>query len=135
MDDRHFGPYAGTLLILILLYTFLTNQYNQFIHGVLFHDSPIGRNAGFWDTFVYALCCSVIVSMLYITQQWSQQQQQVKNIQINQLQTELKYLRSQLNPHFLFNGLNTVYGTIDMANRSAREMMVQFFRSAPLQFV
>jgi len=126
LENRYFGLYAGALLALVLLYTFLTNHYNQFIHGVLFHDLPIGRSAGFWDTFVYALCCSVIVSMLYITQQWSQQQQQVKNIQINQLQTELKYLRSQLNPHFLFNGLNTVYGNIDMANQSAREMMVQF---------
>jgi len=50
----------------------------------------------------------------------------VKNSQINQLQTELKYLRSQINPHFLFNGLNTVYGYIDMGNRQARDMMVQF---------
>jgi len=126
LENRHFGPYAGALLLLILLYTFLTNQYNPFIHGALFHDPPIGRSAGFWDTFVYALCCSVIVSMLYITEQWSKQQEQVKNIQINHLQTELKYLRSQLNPHFLFNGLNTVYGNIDMANRRARDMMVQF---------
>jgi LytS/YehU family sensor histidine kinase len=64
--------------------------------------------------------------MLYITQKWSEQQDQVKNIQINQLQTELKYLRSQINPHFLFNGLNTVYGYIDMNNNLARNMMVQF---------
>lgn len=126
LENRHFGLYAGALLTLLFLYTFLTNHSNQFIHGVLLHDSPIGRSAGFWDTFVYALCCSVIVSMHYITEQWSLQQDQFKNVQINQLQTELKYLRSQLNPHFLFNGLNTVYGNIDMANERAREMMVQF---------
>jgi LytS/YehU family sensor histidine kinase len=64
--------------------------------------------------------------MLYLTQKWTEQQDQVKNIQINQLQTELKYLRSQLNPHFLFNGLNTVYGYIDINNGQARDMMVQF---------
>ena len=56
----------------------------------------------------------------------TEQQDQVKNIQVNQLQTELKYLRSQLNPHFLFNGLNTVYGYIDINNGQARDMMVQF---------
>lgn len=78
------------------------------------------------EQLVYALCCTVIASMLYITQKWSEQQEQVKNIQINQLQTELKYLRSQINPHFLFNGLNTVYGYIDMGNGQARDMMVQF---------
>jgi two-component system LytT family sensor kinase len=64
--------------------------------------------------------------MLYITQKWSEQEEQVKNSKINQLQTELKYLRSQINPHFLFNGLNTVYGFIDMNNRQARDIMVQF---------
>jgi len=57
---------------------------------------------------------------------WSEQKQQVKEIQIDQLQTELKYLRLQVNPHFLFNGLNTIYGFIDAENVQAREMMVQF---------
>jgi LytS/YehU family sensor histidine kinase len=64
--------------------------------------------------------------MLVITQRWTEQQDQIKNGQITQLQTELKYLRSQLNPHFLFNSLNTVYGYIDMGNFRARDMMVQF---------
>src|SRR4051812_29985057 len=35
LERRHFGPYAGALLMLILLYTFLTNHYSQFIHDVL----------------------------------------------------------------------------------------------------
>jgi two-component system LytT family sensor kinase len=65
-------------------------------------------------------------TLLYFTQKWSEQRQQVNNIQISQLETELKYLRSQINPHFLFNGLNTIYGTIDIENQEARDMVVQF---------
>ncbi|PSL49997.1 histidine kinase [Chitinophaga niastensis] len=126
LEKKHFGRYASGLIVLISLYTFLTSRYNRFIHDVLFHDQSIRTSAGFWDNFVYALCCTVIASMLYITQKWSEQQEQVKNSQINQLQTELKYLRSQINPHFLFNGLNTVYGYIDVSNSQARDMMVQF---------
>jgi two-component system, LytTR family, sensor kinase len=123
---KRFTYYVSGLFILISLYTFFMSRYNQFIHGVLFHDNSAVTASGFWDNFVYGLCCSVIASMLYITQKWSEQQDQVKNIQITQLQTELKYLRSQINPHFLFNGLNTVYGYIDMNNSVARDMMVQF---------
>ncbi|MDF2434236.1 MAG: two-component system, LytTR family, sensor kinase [Mucilaginibacter sp.] len=126
LERKRFGLYAAGLIVLIFLYTFFTGRYNQFIHGVLLHNKIIETRAGFWDNFVYGLCCTVIASMLYITQKWSEQQEQVKNIAINQLQTELKYLRSQINPHFLFNGLNTVYGYIDMNNRRARDMMVQF---------
>lgn len=126
LEKKFFGWYASGLLLLVWSYTLLTSRYNAFIHGTLFHDQLVHTSAGFWDNFVYALCCTVIASMLYITQKWSEQQEQVKNSQINQLETELKYLRSQINPHFLFNGLNTVYGSIDMSNNRAREMMVQF---------
>ena len=126
LEKKQFSLYIVSLITVILLYTIFSNRYNHFIHRVLLHDQIIKTSAGFWDNFVYALCCTVIASMLYITQKWSEQQEQVKNIQINQLQTELKYLRSQINPHFLFNGLNTVYGYIDMGNGLARDMMVQF---------
>jgi LytS/YehU family sensor histidine kinase len=64
--------------------------------------------------------------MLFYTQKWAEHRQQLKNIEINQLQTELKYLRAQVNPHFLFNGLNTIYGNIDIAYQPARDILVQF---------
>jgi len=126
LEKKRFSVYVTGLFGLVLGYTIFVGHYNHFIHGVLLHDKPIDTSSGFWDNFVYGLCCSVITAMLYITQKWAEQQEQVKNIQINQLQTELKYLRSQINPHFLFNGLNTVYGYIDMSNSQARDMMVQF---------
>ncbi|MCR8557784.1 histidine kinase [Mucilaginibacter sp. BJC16-A38] len=126
LEKKWFSAYAGALLTLIAFYSFLTANYNGFIHDHLFHDQLVHTRAGFWDNFVYGLCCALVSSMLYITQRWTEQQEQFKNSRIDQLQTELKYLRSQLNPHFLFNGLNTVYGYIDIANNKARDMMVQF---------
>ncbi|MBE7172877.1 MAG: histidine kinase [Williamsia sp.] len=126
LQKRWFSGYAAGLLLLISLYAFLANQYNSFIHQVMLHDSLIRTSGGFWDNFVYGLCCTVIASMLYLARQWSAQQEQIKNSQISQLRTELKYLRSQINPHFLFNSLNTVYGYIDRSNNQARTIMVQF---------
>jgi two-component system, LytTR family, sensor kinase len=126
LERKRFSLYVAGLISLVLVYSSFAGHYNRLIHRSLLHDAPIGTSSGFWDNFVYALCCTVIAAMLYITQKWSEQEEQVKNIQINQLQTELKYLRSQINPHFLFNGLNTVYGSIEMSNSQARDMMVQF---------
>lgn len=126
LERKRFGSYVLGLLALISCYTVAANHYNQFFHGVLFHDPVTPTSSGFWDNFVYGLCCTVIASMLYITQKWSEQQDQVKNSEITQLKTELKYLRSQINPHFLFNGLNTVYGYIDIKNQQARNIVVQF---------
>jgi two-component system, LytTR family, sensor kinase len=126
LEKKFFGAYALALIGLIFLYTFSMTHYNSFIHETVFHDQMIETSSGFWDNFVYGMCCTVITSMLYVTQKWAEQQEQVKNSHINQLQTELKYLRLQINPHFLFNGLNTVYGSIDMGNSRARNILVQF---------
>jgi len=126
LEKKRFGSYIASLIALIALYTYFTGKYSQYVHGAIFHDKDSSAMAGYQGNFIYALCCTVISSMLYITQKWAEQREQVKNIQINQLQTELKYLRSQINPHFLFNGLNTVYGYIDMNNSQARDTMVQF---------
>src|SRR5258708_10012111 len=126
LEKKFFGAYAAALIGLIILYATSMNHYNSFLHVNIFHDQMTTTSGGYWDNLVYGTCCTVITSMLYVTQKWAEQQEQVKNSQINQLQTELKYLRLQINPHFLFNGLNTIYGSIDMHNSQARNMLVQF---------
>jgi two-component system, LytTR family, sensor kinase len=39
-------------------------------------------------------------------------------------QAELRALQAQINPHFLFNALNTLYGTIDRKSSEARRMVL-----------
>lgn len=39
-------------------------------------------------------------------------------------QAELRALQAQINPHFLFNALNTVYGSIDRGSFEARRMVL-----------
>ena len=39
-------------------------------------------------------------------------------------QAELRALQAQVNPHFLFNALNTLYGTIDRGSFEARRMVL-----------
>lgn len=46
---------------------------------------------------------------------------QLEKLKVDQLKTELKLLRGQYHPHFLFNALNTVYFQIDEENEAAIE--------------
>ena len=55
--------------------------------------------------------------------------QQVERFRANQLQhlaqeAELRALRAQVNPHFLFNALNTLYGTIHRESMVARRLVL-----------
>ena len=52
--------------------------------------------------------------------------EQLRGIQMQGLvsQAELKALQAQINPHFLFNSLNTLYGTIDRGNADARRLVL-----------
>jgi two-component system LytT family sensor kinase len=118
--------YVLGVLALIGGYTLLRSHSQKYWDAVAWPDEPMALSSYFKWNFFYADWFVLISTLLLFTQKWSMQQQQVKEIQINQLQTELKYLRSQINPHFLFNGLNTIYGVINSDNAEARDMMVQF---------
>lgn len=45
-----------------------------------------------------------------ITDLWREAEQRSRSIETEQLRTELAFLHMQINPHFLFNSLNTIYG-------------------------
>lgn len=43
----------------------------------------------------------------------------------NRLETELKFLKTQINPHFLFNTLNNIYGLVYLKSDEAAPMLLK----------
>ncbi|MDD2952226.1 MAG: histidine kinase [Parabacteroides sp.] len=50
---------------------------------------------------------------------------QLERVKVDQLGTELKFLKSQYHPHFLFNALNTIYFQVDEKNKEAKQSIEQ----------
>jgi len=63
---------------------------------------------------------------LHLSKQWWAQQELIRKIEMEKLSTELQYLKAQINPHFLFNSINTIYFQIDKQNTGARETLSKF---------
>lgn len=118
--------YVFCIIVVVGLYMYARSAAQKYWDAVVWPEEPMQLNGYMHWNFVFGWWLVLVSSMLYYTQKWTEQRQQVKNIQINQLQTELKYLRSQVNPHFLFNGLNTIYGNIDIKDQRARDILLQF---------
>ncbi len=51
---------------------------------------------------------------------------QLEKITNDQLQTELKFLKAQYHPHFLFNALNTIYFQMDEDTAAAKKSVEKF---------
>jgi LytS/YehU family sensor histidine kinase len=55
-----------------------------------------------------------------------QMQQRFLQLAKEKAEAELGFLKSQINPHFLFNSLNAVYFLIDKENKDARQALHKF---------
>jgi two-component system, LytTR family, sensor kinase len=126
LEKRRIVLYILGVILFIFLYMYGRSANQQYWDAVVWPDEPMELRSYFPWNILNGAWLMLLSSLLYFAQKWSEQRQQVKNAQINQLQTELKYLRNQVNPHFLFNGLNTIYGNIDIKDQKARDILLQF---------
>ena len=64
-------------------------------------------------------------SLLAVTKYASDQQQRIIRADAERLATELKFLKSQVNPHFLFNSLNNIYTLTLLRDELAAESLLR----------
>lgn len=105
-----FVSYTFLLIIVSLFYYLISNK---------------NWGVTIWGIFHY-LYTSISGILLYIVYDWFQRKQKQKELERRNLQSELKLLKNQLNPHFLFNTLNNIDSLIfsnpEMASKSLVQM-------------
>lgn len=61
-------------------------------------------------SIIYRLLLVLAISMvLRFTQRWKSEEELRQQIEREHIASELEYLKQQINPHFLFNALNSIY--------------------------
>ena len=115
LSKRKFILYAVSLILSIaVLLTLNSFAFKYFPTDDVFDEvHNIRRMLGI--TFV-SLFLIAIGTSIRVTQEWYNNEKQKNIIKSEKLDSELSFLKSQVNPHFLFNTLNNIYS---LANRKS----------------
>jgi two-component system LytT family sensor kinase len=114
------------LLGVIVCYVLLKDGHDQYLYRIIVGDSEKSFFSNSLYNFSIVLFYLAFASALHLSKEWYLQQELIRKMEVEKLSTELEYLRAQINPHFLFNSINTIYFQIDKQNSAARETLSKF---------
>lgn len=107
---KKYITYSILLLIVIVLFSLLySNVYFVSPDKLLNASSPV-RVFDFMSNVFTAIRYILISALFEILRQSIEQERKITSIQLDKAVTEMNYLRAKVNPHFLFNTLNNIYG-------------------------
>ena len=119
------GKYLGYVTALIGLLAAYTALQNG-IGALLRQDAAGDVLYNTYYNFSIGIFYIAFTLALELSKRWYQQQLLLHKIQTEKLEAELQYLKAQLNPHFLFNCINSIFFQINKENSAARESLQQF---------
>jgi len=109
------SAWIRALLALYISRNYFHLQTNQLDFPELYLNSVLAIS--FWILLI--LSGKMILDSIYY-------QNQLEAAGQEKIKAELDFLKAQINPHSLFNSLNTIYGYIDKNNQVARNIVLQF---------
>ncbi len=81
----------------------------------------------FWNSMVYVFTIALSVAFRSTTS-WYMVEEQRKDLERSRSEAELQNLKSQLNPHFLFNTLNNIYSLIAISPEKGQDAIHELSR-------
>jgi sensor histidine kinase YesM len=116
---------AGAILIIAFWLSM-----NETLLSFLYSDNPeyieFSENNRFWRISIGFFFYALIVMLYYLVIYYGRLQEQKRleaELQRNIVETRLNLIRNQINPHFLFNSLNSISALTLNDGEKAREMI------------
>jgi two-component system, LytTR family, sensor kinase len=75
--------------------------------------------------YLLSLFTAGVSTIVKITSDWAKQTRVQQELETRTMQTELNFLKSQINPHFLFNTLNSLYALTLKKSDAAPEVVIK----------
>lgn len=109
------GKYLLSLLLFALfslLGTFMNQWFFEGAVDTLFPDLYLINYYSFAELWQFYLAFPAVAGLLQLSKGWFlhlEASQRIEQLKAENLEAELKSLKGQVNPHFLFNALNSIY--------------------------
>ena len=133
-DKKYLSLIVGSLMF-VFFSTVLRIFTFKYLFPILFYNAEkVEFNYGtfainFWNTQIYvfyALGYSFAQRVIQQQIEIGKQKDQNALLAHEKAQSEFQFLRSQVNPHFMFNTLNLIYSEVRKVNADMSEVLIQF---------
>ncbi|MEM8897161.1 MAG: histidine kinase [Bacteroidota bacterium] len=120
LHKKKYLVYALLLIGSMFLFASFITLYFLLIYRP---SDVLGYIAATADSSLGSVSTTLLVTMVIkIVREWRKSQKRNQNLKQENIETELKLLKAQLNPHFMFNAINNIYFLIrknpDLAEKS-----------------
>jgi len=121
----------GLFVLLFLLMILISSVTKMYIVGQLTHDPTKFTLRGdlkgrIYDNVIPHFFLVIAGASFKLMFDQISLQKKMAELAKDKAEAELNFLKSQINPHFLFNSLNSVYFLIDKSNADARQALHKF---------
>jgi two-component system LytT family sensor kinase len=112
LDKKKYRFYALALVVVIIVFGLLKYGVALYFKTlVLMHEN--GKQVSFGSYFISSALTSIfflfLSTALKFSVDWFLNERIQRDLENQRLSAELAFLKSQINPHFLFNSLNSIY--------------------------
>lgn len=124
LSKNKFLTYCSLLLLAALILTPLKMIAFYFkFSGMPLYQENLILNQNWYFLFMFLIAGSSTV--VKIITDWVRAVREKQELETRTMQTELRFLKSQINPHFLFNTLNSLYALTLKKSEKAPEIVIK----------
>lgn len=133
LEKRKYAAYLSLLLVTVLLVAILIvpgYYVSSWLSGVPF-ETLYGSKANFWylfqvNTLLSSVASTTMAMSVKLAKNYLSERQLSQQREKEKLETELRFLRGQFNPHFLFNTINSIFVLIHRNPDKASDSLARF---------
>jgi len=127
-QNERYLIYLITLLLTISIIVFTQIFLFDNIVEILFPGYYLISYIAYWETLNYFIVFVGVTSLLHFSKSWflfKESEAVLIETQKKKTEAELVALKNQINPHFLFNSLNSIYSLVLKKSDNAPEALIK----------